>query len=87
MTLSEYCDAINVQIEIIRYPNQKERWSAKFYHCDVMDDGMLCGTYGDGTNALTALRDYLKQIEGKRIALDAGSKERREFLVPVGITL
>ncbi len=48
-----------------------------------MDGGVLIGSHGNGESPSLAIRDYVCQIAGKRIAIDAFSKEsRREFVVP-----
>lgn len=91
MTISEYCDAINVNIEIIRYSNQNERWTAKFEYCetkDNIDSAILCGEYGEGKTPTEAINSYIRNIRGKRIVLNASSKElRREFIVPFTLEL
>lgn len=87
MKLSEYCDAINMQINVRRYSNQNERWVAGFEHCEIKEGGCLTSSYGSGHSCDGAIEDYIRKISGKRIVLNAYSDLRREFTVPMGLEL
>lgn len=82
MTLDDYCDAINAELVVQRYPNQNNRWTAKFKYCEVKLNGYLESTYGSGTTPAEAIEDYLIKIWKKTIVFNAMDKERREFIVP-----
>ena len=82
MNIQEYADILNIEISLIYYPNQKNRWSAMFQNCEVMGDGVLIGTYGNGTTPLSAIGDFIENIKGKKIVFGAGTLKRREFVVP-----
>lgn len=82
MRFTDYCDAINATLVVTRYPNQGERWSAKLEHAEVKEEGVLVGTYGNGKTADDAVRDYIKQIQGKTLVFCAYTARRRELTVP-----
>lgn len=82
MTLYEYCDAINARLELKRYPSQTGRWTAKFGDCEVKTRSCLEGAYGNGTDPISAMQDYVKAIEGKCIVFNAYTPARCEFTVP-----
>jgi len=83
MNLDDYLDAIDVQLELTRYPNQDGRWCAHFESCEIKEGGGLTSAHGNGPSPSEAIADYLEQIRGKRIVFNAMSKElRREFTVP-----
>ena len=89
MDIYEYADAINAEIVFRRYPNQNGRFIAKFDHCDRMSEprGGLIGEYGNGTDADSALADYVRNIAGKTIVFHAMSDTmRRELVVPASLT-
>ena len=86
MNLNDYCDAINVELIVRRYPYQNNRWTATFKDCEVKSQGCLESTYGTGTTPAEAIEDYLILIWKKTIVFDAPSIGRREFVVP-SITL
>lgn len=82
MKLDDYCDAINVDLVVRRYASQNNRWCARFDRCEVKNGSLLSSEYGNGVTPEGAIEDYLKKIAGKRIILDAGTTNRREFTVP-----
>jgi len=86
MTIEEYADILNVDLIIRRYCNQDNRYMAKIENAEVMQDGCLIGMYGNGKTAFDAINDYVKQIRGKRIAIDSYTPKRGEFDVPKNLT-
>lgn len=86
MNIDEYADALNLQLEITRYPNQGHRWTARFEGCDTKDNneaGCLEGTYGNGHCPKSAISDYLDKIRGRVLVVDAMQPEkRRSYTVP-----
>ena len=82
---STYLDIIECDLILRRHANQDDRWLAQIEHCDVKEDGVLAGSYGDGKTPEEAIMDYIDQIEGKCIAINAYTDKRREYNVPVSI--
>jgi len=82
MKLLEFADIIDKEIVIIYYPNQNCRFSASFDGAEIMDRGFLLGNYGNGKTPEESLKDYTKQIVGKRIVFGAYTDNRKEFVVP-----
>ena len=91
MDILEYADALNLEIELRRYPNQNGRWTARFSKSetkDNIDDCCLTGTYGNGVHPDNALWNYAKEISGKILVINAMDKERRmEYKVPDEFTM
>ena len=85
MTATEYCDALNLEIHLTYYPNQRDRWTASFGRCevkDVPDSVFLCAAYGNGETPQLAIRDYIDKIRGKMLVVDAMGDQRRIYTVP-----
>ena len=85
MKLTEYCDALNVELRITYYPVQAGRWTAAIDGAEIKDkpdSGVLASTYGNGKSPELAAIDYVQKITGKIIVLNAMSYRRREFTVP-----
>jgi hypothetical protein len=90
MSIGELSDLLDIQIEMTRYPNQSNRWTAKFKSCETKDkksDPVLTGTYGNGFSPSEALSDYAYAIRGKVLIIDSYTERRREFVVPEKITV
>jgi len=88
MTIFEYADVANLNIEIIRYHNQDGRYRAAFEDCDLKDGNFLQSVSGNGKSANDALEDYINRIMGKTIIYMASSdKYRHEFIVPDYLTV
>jgi len=88
MTIFEYADVVNLNIEIVRYHNQDGRFRAAFQDCDLKDGKFLQTVSGNGQSVNEAIVDYLKSIGGKTIVYMASSdKYRHEFIVPDYLTL
>lgn len=83
ITIGDYADILNADIELTRYCNQDGRWTAKFERCEVMENGCLLGAYGNDKSPEEALKEYVTKIRGRRIVFNAmDDKKRREFVVP-----
>lgn len=65
------------------WPNENSRWYVRFSNVEIMDRGMLSGSYGNGSNIEEAVRDYAQELSGKQIAIDAMSPKRRNVDVPI----
>ena len=86
MKLTEFCDVADVELDVKRYPNQNERWTAQFHGAEVKEGGCLASIYGGGGSPLDAIADYIRRIEGATIVLHAMSPDlRRSFIVPKGL--
>jgi hypothetical protein len=89
MNIEEYADALNLQLEITRYPNQSNRYTARFANCETKDDadsGCLTSAYGNGHCPGSAIDDYLDKIRGRVLVVDAMSPDnRRQYVVPKAI--
>lgn len=85
MKLNELADVIGVDIVLRRYNNQDERWTAKFEHAEIGKNGCLISTYGGGVSPQEALDNYVNQIRGELLVLNAYGKDRKEFNVPLNL--
>ncbi len=74
-----FLDIIGCDLQVTRYNNQNERWSAYIEHADVKEGAILSGEYG--CSALHVIDDYVSKICGKLIVIDATGKNRREYNV------
>lgn len=79
MTLQELATVMNSQI-VIR-SRDDGTWYASIENCEVKGDGVLISAFGNGRNPETALNDYVDQIRGKTLVVNA-SFDRKEFKVP-----
>ena len=82
MTIFESADLIEATIELHRYPNQN-RWTARFQDGEISSNGLLTSEYGNKDTMEGAIRDYIKRIAGRKIVINATSREsRRSYVVP-----
>ena len=82
MSIQEFADIIRKELILIRYPNQRGRWSAKFDRCEVREGSLLKGEYGNGDTPDRAIAEYCSLIQGKVLVFDAMRDSRQEFGVP-----
>lgn len=86
MNIEEYADALNLDLVIQRYPNQSNRYSARFDRCETKesaDSSCLEGTYGNGRSPQGAVEDYIDKIRGRVLVVDAMmGNDRRQYVVP-----
>ena len=87
MKVTELCDAIDAQIEVLYHPNQNFRWSAKFKGGEIIQDGCLISSFGNGKTPQEAVENYAAKIRGKRICFGAFTANRREFVMPKELEL
>lgn len=86
MKLEDYLDTLNIDLEITRYCNQEERWSARFDGCEIKIGGCLRSAFGNGHSPDEAIASYIREIRGQRIVFNAyDEKRRREYTVPEGL--
>ena len=86
MTIEEFADIIGLDLEIVRYANQGNRYVVQFKDVDVKeteDDPTLRCVYGEGFCINDALADYVQKISGKWLVVDAVGGVRVKFSVPV----
>jgi hypothetical protein len=84
MKLGELATLIDTQI-VCRYPDSNGKWYAELDNVEVMDKGCLESAAGRGTCPEAAIQRYVAEIVGKRIAINAGRVDRREFVVPISL--
>jgi hypothetical protein len=84
--LFTFLDIIDCSLDLRRYANQDNRWMAQIERAELKDGSILSGNYGTGKTPDQAINDYIKQIKGKLIVINATSeKYRREYVVPTNI--
>jgi hypothetical protein len=82
VNLFVFLDSIDCDLELRRYANQNGRWLAQIEHADIKEGCILSGSFGTGSNPEQAIDDYVQQIRGKLLVIDATSDKRREIRVP-----
>jgi hypothetical protein len=82
--LGELAQILDTQI-VIRYPDDGGQWYADMDHVEVMENGCLVSPCGRGGTPEAAVFRYANEIAGKRIAIHAGTKDRREANVPAAL--
>jgi hypothetical protein len=100
MKLNDWLDALGLELQIKRYPNQKNRHSAwvalfngKIEFASSADtkenasDPFLTGTFGNGTDPNSAVVDMIRKYKGKIIVVSPYKETRREHVFPDGIEL
>lgn len=92
MTLEEFADKHGLTMKVTARSGvgsppvgHGARFYAEFDGVDVMEDGCLCGVFGNGATPDEAIRNYIQKISEKRIAIDALSSDRprRNIYVPI----
>jgi hypothetical protein len=91
MTINELCDILNAELVVRYYPNQGCRWTASMNGAETktdFDDRLLCSTHGNGSSPEHAIEEYVANIRGRVIVLNAGNPERRMTIaVPTTLTV
>jgi hypothetical protein len=85
MKIEDYADVLNLDLVVRRYANQGNRYCAKFDRAEIKDhvDSVgISSTSGNARSLHDAVNDYIAQIRGKRIVIDALRESRREYDVP-----
>lgn len=88
MTLTEFADVIGRNIIIKYYANQN-RYAVSFEHSDTLrykGDCIITGPFGNGVSVQEAMQDYVDDIKGKILVLDALTN-RREYNIPNTLTI
>ena len=85
MTIEHFAERKDLTMEIRerRVPaGSPNRFYARFESCEVMDGRALVGLCGDGPTPEDAVQDYARNIQLKRICIDAMRDSRKEIEVP-----
>ena len=88
MDITEYCDVLNLELTILYYPNQGGRWCADIKGAEIKENassGILTSAHGNGPTPEEAIDDYVQQIRGKLLVLNASGANRLEYTVPMHI--
>ena len=85
MKLREFSDLIDQSICVILQSNFRGRCYAYIKNTEIIDDGGLKSTYGDGKTPEEAMKALVGEIRGKRIAVNAGGSNKQEFVVPIDL--
>lgn len=86
ITLEQFGDLHGLVMRITERGPQMDksmRWYARFDNAEVKEGAILKGTFGNGHDPDTAMRDYVPQISGKILVIDAMMPTRREIKVPI----
>ncbi len=85
MTIEEFADShhLTMVVRERRLPvGNPSRYYASFEAAEVKGDGVLIGTYGNGSTPEEAIANYANEITLKTLVLDAMNDDRREIPVP-----
>lgn len=83
MKLREFCRLLGVQLEVL-YLAINGEYYAHFANCNFKvnnESPFLEGITGRGSDAISAIEEFLTEIEGKRLIKDTVTG-RSEYLVP-----
>ena len=86
MKITTWADEIDVKIRVTYFPNQSG-WSAEFDHASLLENHCLCSTRGIGPTLEEALRNHIKQIQGKTIVVTYPNLPDKKFAVPFELEL
>ena len=90
-TLEAFADQNGLTMEVAErtrtdlarcFDYSKMRFYAAFKGVDVSEGCMLSNSHGNGGTEDDALRDYARQISGKKLVIGAFTVERREVWAP-----
>ncbi len=87
MSLARFADKHKVTMMVGERDPGWARESKFFAHFEpspeIMRDGFLVGSFGDGATPNEAIANFAKEISGKRIVFNAYRKNRKEIDVPI----
>jgi hypothetical protein len=81
-TIEQFADTHKLTMEVYERSlpiGHKERFYAHFELCEIIDNGVLIGAFGNGRTPEEAIANYATEISMKRIVID---QNRREIEVP-----
>lgn len=83
--LEHFAEQNNLTMVVTERPNSigsPLRFFARFEGSDVAGNGVLIGTYGNGSTEQEAIANYAKEISEKTLVIDAWKPNRSEIKVP-----
>lgn len=86
MTLEEFADKYGLVMEIHErhhHEGESNRFYAHFKRAEVSEGCLLIGAYGNGATSEDALLEYVSEISGKVLIVNAHAPEREEIVVPI----
>jgi hypothetical protein len=86
MKITEWCDLLNLDIVILYYSNQKNRWCCKIEHLEIMENGCLVCSHGNAKTPALAVQAYVDKIKGTKVAINAMLPNRVNYDVPLNLT-
>ena len=90
MKFFDWLDSLNLDLEIVRYNNQENRFCAslsKGEFKDYIGDGILQSLHGNGTTPERAIADFADIISGKIVVFDKIGTERITYKVPKFVSI
>jgi hypothetical protein len=81
----DFLDIIGCNLKITRYNNQDNRWTCTIEYGEIKESkesSILSGSYGNGKSTNDAINNFLNEIKGKLLVINAMSKDRREYNIP-----
>jgi hypothetical protein len=86
VTLESFADKYDLTLLVVERAQFRSFGIARFYthfkNTEIMDNGFLVSTTGEGDTPEEAIQDYARKIAGKRIAWKAYQRQRQEIQVP-----
>jgi len=82
MNLQEYCNALNIGLDLNYHPNQKGRWTASFPGSSIKEGQVLKSVYGEGTAPAEAMQNLVSNITGKILVIHGSNDQQNEYVVP-----
>lgn len=84
----EFDESENLELQINERPYDfrrrihLERFYCSFKHAEIEDGDLLKGASGNGETIEKSIIDYMQQISGKTLVIDAYKDTRRRIVVP-----
>jgi len=85
ISLFAYLDTIDCDLILRRYANQSGRWIANIEYGEIKEGSILIGKYGSGKNPEQAIEDFVQNIKGNVLVINAMTDKRVEYKVPDGL--
>ena len=85
MKITEYCDALNINMRIEYKPNADRGWRVRIDGAEVKENKssvVACSEFGTGNTPEEAIADYVSLIKGKRLVINGLSANRQEYSIP-----
>ncbi len=84
MSLEQFADAHNLTMKVHERSivSGLPRYTASFEGVEVMENGILTSSYGNGSSPEEAIADYAERISGRRLAHNAYRSDRSNFEAP-----